>query len=148
MKTRMTAGMLVGATLLIMLSPMRTLCAAEEGGAAKAGEAMEAQSAGEEAGTIEASDPVRKNKPKAHWKDRARIVGRLRNAPEAEITVSGADGKPVKSVRVAAGAKVYEVEWLDPGVYSMRIEAKDYQPLELEKLEVGANQDLWVSLEF
>jgi hypothetical protein len=59
--------------------------------------------------------------------------------------------KQVKSVEAGPpkdGTRAYEVGWLEPGVYALRVAAEGYSPLQLEKLEVRANQDLRLNLEF
>lgn len=98
-------------------------------------------------GVIAASKPTVKERPEENWKGRARIVGRLRNAPAAEITVLKGEDE-VKSVRVKAGAKGYEIEWLEPGTYALRVEAKGCKALALPELELRANTDTLINIEF
>jgi hypothetical protein len=99
-------------------------------------------------GKIEAGKPVSTAKPKAAWKGRGRVVGAFRSAPAFKVTVLDAAKKVVGTSLVPAGAKSYEVQWLDPGVYSMQVTAEGYSPLQLDSLEVRANQDLRIDLEF
>jgi hypothetical protein len=56
--------------------------------------------------------------------------------------------KPVEAGPPKDGTRAYEVGWLEPGVYALRVAAEGYSPLQLEKLEVRANQDLRLNLEF
>jgi hypothetical protein len=49
---------------------------------------------------------------------------------------------------VPEGGKVYELEWLAPGTYTIRVVAKGYEPLVLDGMVVRARNDLWVSFEF
>ncbi len=100
------------------------------------------------AGIIEASKPTYKPRTGEHWRERGRIVGHLRDAPACEIDVLDSSGRIVKSVRVSKGAKAYELQWLEPGVYTLRVSARGYRTLELKKLEVRARHDLFVNLEF
>ena len=99
-------------------------------------------------GKIEAGKPKYADKPQDAWQGRGRIVGVTRDAPAFTVTVLDAQGKEVKKAQVAAGGKAYEVEWLVPGVYTMRVSAEGFAPLTLEKLEVRANADLRIDLEF
>jgi hypothetical protein len=102
-------------------------------------------------GKIEAGKPTYAAKPREAWKDKGRIVGTARTQVPFTVTVLDASGKQVKAAEAQAGkdgVRVYEVGWLDPGVYTLRVTAEGYTPLQLEKLEVRANQDLRVNLEF
>jgi len=99
-------------------------------------------------GTIEAGKPVYKPKNHKAWARKGRIVGLVSNAPVCEIDVLGAGGKVVKSTRLKNGAKVYEIEWLAPGTYGLRVSAKGYKTLTLEGLRVKAKNDLFLNLEF
>lgn len=105
--------------------------------------------AGDEAlGKIEAAKPKYRARKHASWAEKGRIVGHMRQPPVAEIDVLGADDKVVLSVRVKEGQKAYEIEWLAPGVYTLRVSAAGYQQLVVPKLEVRAKHDLFVNLEF
>jgi hypothetical protein len=101
-----------------------------------------------ESKTIHHSKP--KLKPKGHkaWAEKGRIVGPIRQCPGCEIDVLDAEGKTVRSVRIREGGKAYEIEWLLPGTYTMRVAAKGFAPLELKGLVVKAKHDLWIVLEF
>ena len=100
------------------------------------------------AGVVEASKPAYKPRTGEHWRERGRIVGHLRNAPACEIDLLDSSGRIVKSVKVSEGAKAYELQWLRPGVYTLRVAARGYKMLELKKLEVRARHDLFINLEF
>ena len=88
--------------------------------------------------------------PKTHeaWAGKGRVVGLIRECPGCEIDLLDAEGKEVKSVRIPAGGKAYELEWLAPGTYTVRVAARGYQPLTLKALEVKAKNDLRIDLEF
>ncbi len=100
------------------------------------------------AGKIEAGRPTYRHKPHEAWRDKGRVVGHLRNAPVCEIDALDSSGRVVKSVRVPSGATVYELEWLRPGVYTIRVSAKGYQPLIRKGVEVKARHDLFMDLAF
>ena len=99
-------------------------------------------------GKIVAGKP--KYRPKNHeaWRDKGRIVGLLRHAPVCEIDVLDSSGSIVKSTRPKKGAHSYELQWLKPGKYDVRVSAKGYRSLELKGLEVKARNDLFMNLEF
>ena len=102
-------------------------------------------------GKIEAGKPSYLAKPKEFWKDRGRIVGLARGGPDFTIVALDASGKEVKSGKVQAGKadrKVYEIEWLEPGTYSLRVAAEGFNPLQVDSLEVRPNQDVRIDLEF
>jgi hypothetical protein len=107
-----------------------------------------AAEAGDADGTIEAAKPTYRSRTHEAWRERGRIVGRMRGCPGCEIDALDGAGKIVKSARCPKGAKVYELEWLAPGTYSLRVAAKGYKPLLLEGLVVKAKNDLFVDLEF
>jgi len=98
--------------------------------------------------TIHHSKPTVKPKDHKAWAEKGRIVGPIRRCPGCEIDVLDAEGKTVKSLRIPEGGKAYEVEWLAPGTYEMRVAAKGYKPLVLLELVVKAKNDLWIVLEF
>jgi len=99
-------------------------------------------------GKIVAGKP--KYRPKNHeaWREKGRIVGLLRHSPECEIDVLDSSGKIVKSTRPKKGAHSYELQWLKPGKYDVRVSARGYQSLELKGLEVKARNDLFMNVEF
>jgi hypothetical protein len=102
-------------------------------------------------GRIRAGKTAYAAKPREEWKDRGRIVGTARSAPAFKVIILDAEGKQVKSVEAGApkdGVRAYEVEWLGPGAYSMRVTAEGYTPLLVVRLDVRANQDLQLNLEF
>jgi len=102
-----------------------------------------------EAGTIAHGKPSYRSKGgNVHWKEKGRIVGKIQNCPGCEIDVLSADGKIVKSTRVKTGGNVYEVEWLAPGTYTMRVAARGYKALVVDGLKVKTNNDLWMNLLF
>ncbi len=99
-------------------------------------------------GKIEHGKPAYKAKDHKAWKNKGRIVGRVRNAPTFEVEALNSKGRTVKSARVEAGSEAYELEWLKPGTYTLRVSAKGYKTLEVEGLKVKAKHDLFVDLEF
>jgi len=72
----------------------------------------------------------------------------MRDCPGCEIDLLDAEGKTVKSFRGAAGATVYELEFMAPGTYTLRVAAPGHNPLTLPGLEVKAKNDLRIDLEF
>ena len=105
--------------------------------------------AGGGAKAIAAGKPTYRSKGgHAAWKEKGRVVGRVSNCPGCEIDALDAGGKIVASSRVKEGGKVYEIEWLKPGQYTLRVSARGREPLVIEGLEVKVNNDLWVNLEF
>jgi len=97
---------------------------------------------------IEAGKPTYRLKNHEAWQDQARIVGPLRNAPLCEIDVLDSLGEIVASTGVKKGEASYELQWLKPGVYTLRVSAKGYETLEVKELEVKTRHDLVVGLEF
>jgi len=81
------------------------------------------------------------------WKQDGRIVGHLRDAPHFKAEVIDESGRVIKSIIVKEKAGAYEIEWLKPGVYILRIIAEGYKTLE-KKVEVKAENDLFIVLEF
>ena len=98
--------------------------------------------------TIEAGKPTLAAKDHPAWNERGRIVGRIRDCPGCEVDALDAAGKVVKSHSVEAGGRTYELGWLGPGTYTLRVAAKGYQTLVVENLVVKAKSDLRVDLEF
>ena len=99
-------------------------------------------------GVIEAGKPAYKPRTHEAWKTKGRIVGRVRNAPVCEIDALDSRGKTAKSTRLKQGSLAYELEWLAPGTYTLRVSAKGYKTLTLKGLRVKAKNDLFVNLEF
>jgi len=102
-------------------------------------------------GKIEAGKPSYLAKPKEFWKDRGRIVGFARGGVDFTVVTLDASGKEVKSGEVKTGKadkKVYEIEWLAPGTYSLRVTAEGFNPSQLDNIEVRPNQDVRIDLEF
>jgi len=99
-------------------------------------------------GKIAAGKPKYEERNGKAWEEQGRIVGRVRQAPAFKAEALDADGKAVLSTDVAAGAKSYELQWLKPGVYTLRVSAEGYETLEVKGLEVKARSDLLVGLEF
>lgn len=99
-------------------------------------------------GTIKAGKPQYRQKTAGAWRERGRIVGHVRQAPAFEVGAIDARGKVAKAIEGKAGAKAYELEWLNPGVYTLRVRANGYHPLELPGLEVRSRHDLFVAVEF
>ena len=83
------------------------------------------------------------------WAEKGRIVGLLRQCPGCTIEALDAAGeKVVISATAAAKAKAYELQWLAPGTYTLRVKAEGYAPLVVKGLEVKAKNDLRLSIEF
>jgi hypothetical protein len=102
-------------------------------------------------GKIEAGKPTYAEKAKEFWKDKGRVAGMARNAPAFTVTAFDALGKQVKSDEAEAakdGTRAYELQWLEPGEYTLKVTAEGCNPLELPKLEIRPNQDLRIFLEF
>jgi hypothetical protein len=74
---------------------------------------------------------------------KGRIVGRI----------SGEDGKPVSQVLLVASSEgvvedarsgpngAFELEWLPPGTYTVKIKKAGYGELRMEAVEVAADED-------
>ena len=99
-------------------------------------------------GRIVAGKPAYKAKSHEAWAEKGRMVGLLRQCPGCEIGVLNAEGKTVTSVSPKAGAKVYELQWLAPGTYTLRVAAAGYQTLTVGSLVVKAKNDLVMNIEF
>ena len=99
-------------------------------------------------GRIVAGTPAYKAKSHEAWAEKGRIVGLLRQCPGCEIDVLDAAGKTVASASPKAGARAYELQWLPPGTYSVRVAAAGYQTLTVGSLVVKAKNDLWMNVEF
>jgi len=106
--------------------------------------------AGSARGKIEAGKPRYVRKNHEAWKYRGRIVGIAKEAPEFKLTLlkSKRVVKKGKSEAEEEGKRAYELEWLRPGTYTLRISADGYKTLELKKLKVKAGYDLRIDLEF
>lgn len=99
-------------------------------------------------GVIAAGEPSWREQAGEAWAEQGRIVGPVRNSPGAEIHVLDAEGTVVKSVGLRRGQNGYEIEWLAPGTYTLRVAARGCRTLELKSLEVKARHDLVIPLEF
>ncbi len=98
-------------------------------------------------GKIEHGKPEYEPKDHKAWAKKGRIVGRVRNAPKAyEVAALNSRGRVVKSAK--GWKKGYELEWLSPGTYTLRVSAKGYATLKVKGLKVKARHDLFVNLEF
>jgi hypothetical protein len=75
-------------------------------------------------------------------------VGALRDCPGCKVEALDAEGKAVKTHAVPAGGRAYELQWLAPGTYSLRVSADGYETLTIEGLVVQAKSDLRVGIEF
>ena len=83
------------------------------------------------------------------WAEKGRIVGLVRQCPGCTIQALDADGKEVVlSTTVAAKKTGYELEWLKPGTYVLRVTADGYTPLVVDGLVVKAKNDLQMNIEF
>ena len=97
---------------------------------------------------IAAGKPTYRAKNHRAWREKGRIVGRMRQCPGCKVEARDAKGKVVKSCSAKAKAGAYELEWLKPGKYTLRVTAKGYDTLVLKDLAVKAKNDLFVNLEF
>ncbi|MDP6507142.1 MAG: FecR domain-containing protein, partial [Planctomycetota bacterium] len=104
--------------------------------------------AGDGVKTIAHGKPALRPKTHKAWKDKGRIVGLVRNSPGFEVAALDAKGKVVASAKLKQNAEAYELEWLQPGVYTLKVSAKGYQSLVMKALEVKARNDLRIDLEF
>jgi len=100
------------------------------------------------AGVIEAGRPTYRPKNHEAWAAKGRIVGFARDAPAFTAKALDGKGRVVASFTAKEGAKAYELEWLSPGTYALRVSAEGYETLTVEGLQVKAKNDLFVSLEF
>jgi len=109
--------------------------------------------AGEEAtakqGTIHAGKPVYRAKNHPAWAEKGRVIGPVRpGAPACKIEVVNAAGTVVASAAPAKGAKGYELKFLAPGVYTLRVGAAGFATLVVKGLEVRAKHDVSIAIEF
>ncbi len=98
-------------------------------------------------GVIEHGTPRIVPKDGAHWKTKGRVVGVARKAPKFVVELQNDDGVVVK-VAASEDGGAYELEWLDPGVYTMRVAAAGYRPLLIKMVSVKAGADVRIDLEF
>lgn len=143
---RMRVRVLAGSVSVRGAWGKQILTAGEEKTVFKSGPAAMAKP-----GRIEAGMPTYAAKPTEAWKNKGRIVGAARHAPAFTVSIVDAAGKEVKTVQADTpknGARGYEAGPLEPGVYALHVAAEGYIPLQLENLEVRANQDLRLNLEF
>jgi len=116
--------------------------------------AVEFVAAGEQAPppgekVIHAGKPVYREKKHEAWAEKGRIIGPVRpGAPACKIEVLSATGAVVKSATLAKGAKGFELGFLDPGAYTLRVTAEGYPKLEVKGLAVRAKADLSLAIEF
>jgi len=115
--------------------------------------ALEFDAAGEQPAPgekkIHAGKPVYRAKNHPAWAEKGRIIGPIRpGAPACKIEAVGAAGAVVKSATLAKGAKGYELGFLAPGAYTLRVTAEGYPKLEVKGLEVRAKHDVSVAIEF
>ena len=83
------------------------------------------------------------------WKEKGRIVGLVRQCPGCKVDALDAEGKEVvKSVSLEAKARGYELQWLSPGTYQLRVSADGYETLVVPGLVVKADNDLHLNVEF
>ncbi len=83
------------------------------------------------------------------WKEKGRVVGLVRQCPGCKIEALDAEGKDVvKSCSVDAKARGYELQWLAPGTYQLRVSADGYETLIVPDLVVKADNDLGLNIEF
>jgi len=106
---------------------------------------------GPEKGTIKAAKPryhAKKNHPA--WRHKGRIVGVAKDAPAFTVTLRQSSGHGASELGVERGSKGFSVfePWLEPGKYHLEIQAEGYKPLTLRDLEVRADHDLAIELEF
>ena len=97
---------------------------------------------------IIARGPSYRRKENEAWRTRGRIVGAVRNAPTFSIEAQDARGRVVKSIRVREGEGLYELEWLRPGAYTLRVSAEGFVPLTVEEVPVKAWHDTHLHLDF
>ena len=97
---------------------------------------------------IEAGKPRRLPRNHEAWRERGRVVGKVRDCPGCKVEALDAAGKVVGSFAVPAGGRSYELQWLAPGTYTLRVTADGYGPLTVAGLAVEAKSDLRVDIEF
>ena len=100
-----------------------------------------------EPGAIHASEPAYRERAGEAWQQKGRIVGALRQAPRCEIEVLDGDGRVVQAMRADPGTEAYELEWLEPGDYTLGVRTEGYRALTVA-LTVQARHDVAVNLEF
>ena len=119
------------------------------GGMNKAFAAEPAGSSKKAAKKIEAGKPTYRAKTHKAWKERGRIVGRVRRCPGCTVKALDAKSKKaVKSFAVKPGGRVYELQWLKPGKYILLVTADGYEALDVHNLVVKAKNDLHVDIGF
>ena len=75
-------------------------------------------------------------------------MGKVRDCPGCKVEALDAAGKVVGSFAVPAGGRSYELQWLAPGTYTLRVTADGYEPLTIAGLAIKAKSDLRVDIEF
>jgi hypothetical protein len=98
-------------------------------------------------GRIAALTPFYRAKEGAPWKERGRLLGLALHAPKYTAEAV-AEGRIIQTDIVPAGQGLYELEWLRPGTYMLRIVAEGYRTLVVDGVKVKAGHDLYVNLEF
>ena len=106
-----------------------------------------ASAASSNRGKIESGKPQYVKKGGGPWEKQGRIVGLAKKAPRFIVELRTTDGYVVKLTDSEKGG-AYELEWLDPGTYDLRITAEGFCPLEMKRLGVKASYDLRIDLEF
>ena len=97
---------------------------------------------------IKAGPQIYKYKDHKAWKNKGRIVGTVRNCPDFKVELLQGFGMVAKKVFVKAKSGAYELEWLKPGKYTLRIRCDGYETLKIRSLRVKAGHDLCIALEF
>ena len=89
---------------------------------------------------------IRKDHPS--WKEKGRIIGFLRDCPGCEMDVTNDKGQICAQTKVRKDQRAYELEWLAPGTYTLRVEAPGHEKLFVSGVVVKAKHDVRIDLEF
>lgn len=133
---RMRVHMLTGAVLLTVAWGVLPVVRGDEGDMPRTG------------GTIAAGQATYRARDNEHWAEKGRIIGGAGNAPAFKVEAVDADGKVAGSREFQAGAKGFELPFLAPGAYMLRVTAAGYKTLDVRGLEVRAKNDLALPIEF